>query len=61
MADSKDDETKFNETLKRMLSSPPTPRKDKAGAAPKPAQRRAGSPKQGKDDGKQPKGRSRRV
>jgi hypothetical protein len=30
----KDDETKFNETLKRMLSTPPQPHKSKPDALP---------------------------
>jgi hypothetical protein len=30
----KDDETKFNETLKRMLESPPAPQKPKPKKAP---------------------------
>lgn len=37
MSDSKDDETKFNETLKRMLESPPKPRAPKPDGKPKKA------------------------
>jgi hypothetical protein len=40
----KDDETKFNETLKRMLDTKPTPHK------PKPEKPRDEKPKGGKSD-----------
>jgi hypothetical protein len=57
----KDDEAKFNETLKRMLNTPPTPHKDKAGAGRKPAQRPRRSGEDAGDDDKQPRGRRRKV
>ena len=43
MTDSKDDEAKFNETLKRMLNTPPKPHK--RSGEPKPAARDSGQKK----------------
>ena len=48
MSNSKDNETKFNETLKRMLGTPPKPHKQKD-AGPKPDASHSNPPK-GPDD-----------